>query len=380
MKRKIKILFFVDRLLLGGIQKLLVEWTRNFDKNKFMIDFLVLDDGNQYELEEELRELGSDIYRLEKVWIKKPLDFVKLKKESEMFFKEHDDYDIVHMHSGTKNFIILESAKKAGINIRIAHSHNIDFQTKNPFKKFAGNAMKPLVKKYATDYFACSYLAGEWMFGKKEVNRNYVKIIRNAVDYDKFSYNQKVRNKIRKEFDFDNNDLVFGNVGRFSNQKNHTFLIDIFNELQKLNKNAKLIIVGIGENEGKIKLKVSELGIDDKVIFAGFRKNVNELMQAMDIFLLPSLYEGLPVVGVEAQAAGLPCFMSKDVITSEVKIDESLKFISLDKSPTEWANEILKNDLSRKNTRESLKKAGYFIEDAVATLEKFYTEKLNKEN
>lgn len=160
--------------------------------------------------------------------------------------------------------------------------------------------------------------------------------------------------------------------GRFTNQKNHTFLIDIFYEIHKINSNTKLILIGIGEKETEIKQKVDGLNLKDSVIFMGFRSNVNEYMSAMDVFLMPSLYEGLPVVGVEAQASGLPCFMSQDVITNEVKIANNLKFISLDCNPKEWATEILNNELKRSDTKNELKQNGYFIEDTVRLLQEYY--------
>ena len=234
-----------------------------------------------------------------------------------------------------------------------------------------GNMFKPLLKKYATDYFACSKLAGEWLFGKENVENGKVKIIHNAVDYQKFKMNEEVRNSIRKELNIEDK-LVIGHVGRFTNQKNHTFLIDIFNEIHKKNSNSVLMLVGIGEKEDEIKEKVKKLEIEQNVLFMGFQDNVNELMWAMDVFLMPSLYEGLPVVGVEAQATGMPCFMSKDVVTDEVKITEGVKFISLNETAEKWAEEILNSDLERKDTRDDLKKAGYFIDDMAGELADFY--------
>lgn len=369
---RIKVLLFVDRMRHGGIQQFLVENIKHMVKTKVAIDVLTLDDGETYPLEEKVVEAGANFYKLKGVWINKPWDYIKYAKEIDKFFKEHNDYKVVHMNASSKNFILLKYAKKNNIPIRIAHSHNIDFQTKNPIKKIIGNVLKLPLKKYATDYFACSYLAGEWLFGKENIKNNKVKVIHNAVDYDKFALNKEIRNKVRKEFNIKNDEILIGNVGRFTNQKNHTFLIDICNEMIKINPKVKLIMVGIGEKEEETKTKVKELGIEKNVIFAGFRNDVNEIMQAMDVFLLPSLYEGLPVVGVEAQASGLPCFMSEGVITEEVKITNNVYFISLNKSPKEWAKIIIESDLTRKNTKNDLKKAGYFIEDTANELMEFY--------
>lgn len=368
---KIKVLYFVDRLRHGGIQQLILEILKHMDKEKVQIDLVVFDDGETYPLEEEVKKLGINLYKLDG-WIKSPLSYIKQKKVMDKFYKDHHDYKVVHLHSSSKNFFVLKEAKKYGIPVRIAHSHNIGFQTKNKIKILIGNILKNALIKNATDYFACSKLAGEWLFGDEITKANKFKVIHNAVEYDKFKFNSEVRNNIRTELNINNNCILFGNVGRFTNQKNHTFLIDIFNEIHKMNENTKLILIGIGEKEEEIKQKVKDLKLENDVIFAGFKKNVNEYMSVMDVFLMPSLYEGLPVVGVEAQAAGLPCFMSKDVITDEVKITSGVHFIPLQKSAKEWAEEILNSNLDRKNTERELKKAGYFIDDMARSLAEYY--------
>ena len=370
----VKVLYFVDRMLRGGIQSLVIDWVSRFDKNKIHVDFLLLDDGKEYELEQTLKELGCTVYKLKGIWVKTPIDFIKYKYAVKNFFKEHHDYKVVHMHSSSKNYMILKYAKKYGIPIRIAHSHNIDFQTKNPLKKLIGNLFKKPLIKYATDYFACSKIAGEWLFGKDIVESDKFRVIHNAIDYDKFKYNESSRKETRKEFFVKNNEILFGNVGRFSNQKNHIFLLRIFNEIFKINSDVKLILVGQGENESLIKNEIDNLGLKNNVIIAGFRNDVNKIMQGIDVLLMPSLHEGLPVVGIEAQAAGIPCFMSKDVITNEVKISESVHFISLSKDESFWAKTILNSNLKRMDNKTCLKSAGYFIEDVVDLLEKKYME------
>lgn len=371
MSEKVKVLYFIDRMLRGGIQTFVIENMKHMDKNKIQIDYLLLDDGVKYELEDTLKEMGSNVYKLKGVWLRKPTDYFNYFKKIDEFFSQHNDYKVVHLHSSSKNFYILKSAKKYGIPVRIAHSHNIGFQSKNKIQIMIGNLCKPLLKKYATDYFACAYLAGEWLFGKKAVKDGKVRVIHNAVEYEKFKFNEEKRIEIRNRLNI-NEKLVIGNVGRFSEQKNHEFLIDIFNEIHKKNKMSTLMLIGKGEKEELIRKKVKELGLENDVIFMGFCDNVNELMWAMDIFLMPSLHEGLPVVGIEAQAAGLPCFMSKYVITDEVKITELVKFIELKQSPREWAEEILNSDLSRKNTKAEIEQARYLIMDTAKELENFY--------
>lgn len=371
MSEKIKVLYFVDRLLIGGIQTFILNNIEHIDKTKVQIDFLILDDGNVYETETNLKLHGYNVYKLEGVWLRKPTDYFNYFKKIDEFFLNHHDYKVVHLHSSSKNFYVLKSAKKYGIPVRIAHSHNIGFQSKNKMQIMIGNLCKPLLKKYATDYFACAYLAGEWLFGKKAVKDGKVKVIHNAVEYEKFKFNEEKRIEIRNRLNI-NEKIVIGNVGRFSEQKNHEFLIDIFSEIHKMNKMSTLMLIGKGEKEELIRKKVKNLGLENDVIFMGFCDNVNELMWAMDIFLMPSLHEGLPVVGIEAQAAGLPCFMSKYVITDEVKITGLVSFVELKQSPKEWAEKILNSDLNRKDTKAEIEQAGYLIMDTAKELENFY--------
>ncbi len=371
MSEKVKVLYFVDRMLRGGIQTFAIENMKNIDREKVQIDYLLLDDGVKYELEDTLKEMGSNVYKLKDVWLRKPTDYFNYFKKIDSFFKVHHDYKVVHLHSSSKNFYVLKCAKKYGIPVRIAHSHNIGFQSKSKIQIMIGNMCKPLLKKYATDYFACSKLAGEWLFGKRMVRNGSVRVIHNAVEYNKFKVNNLRRDEIRKKLKLEGK-LVIGNVGRFSNQKNHSFLIDIFYEIHKENKEAVLMLIGQGEKEEEIYDKVKDLNLEEHVLFMGFCPNVNELMWAMDVFLMPSLHEGLPVVGVEAQAAGLPCYMSKYVITDEVNITDSVNFIELSRSPREWAKRILNSDLTRINTKDKMKEAGYLIESTAKELEDFY--------
>ena len=370
MAEKIKVLYFVDRLRHGGIQQLLIEMLRNIDKEKIQMDVLVFDDGQTYPLEEVVKNLGINLYKIEG-WIKTPLSYIKQKKVLDQFFEEHNDYKVVHLNSSSKNFLVLKEAKKYGIPVRIAHSHSVGFQTKNLFKIKIGNILKNQLIQNATNYFACSKIAGEWLFGKEIVESNKFKLIHNAVDYNKFKFNENIRTKIRNELKIDNNCILFGNVGRFITLKNHTFLVDVFEKIYKKNNNVKLILIGIGEKEEEIKRKVDDLNLNENVVFAGFKNNVNEYFSVMDAFIMPSLYEGLPVTCVEAQTSGIPCFLS-DAVTTEVKVAENVKFISLEKSAEEWADEILKSDLERKDNEIKLKEAGYFIEDMINELESIY--------
>lgn len=372
MKEKVNILYFVDYMLRGGIQSLVIDWVSRFDKKKIQVDILLLDDGNKYELEEKLKELGCNVYKLDGIWINNISDYFKQAKALDHFFKEHHNYQVLHMHSTSKNFLVLKYAQKYSIKTRIIHSHNINFQTKNIIKKMMGNVLKIPMKKYSTDYFACSKIAGEWLFGKKIVNSNKFKVIHNAVDYEKFKFNKKYRETIRKEFGIDENTILIGNVGRLENQKNHKFLINIFYEYKKINNDSKLILVGIGSLEQDLKEQIKVLKLEKDVIFAGFRNDVYKIIQAFDLFLMPSINEGLPVVGVEAQASGLPVVVSKKVVTEELNISNNVTYISLSKKAEEWAKIIYTLDLKRKDNYSIMKKKQYFIDDIIKELETIY--------
>lgn len=367
-----KVLYFVDRMLKGGIQSLVMEIVKNIDKEKVQIDFLLLDDGKNYELEDELENLGCKVYKLKGIWIRTPIDFIKYTKALDNFFKNHNDYDVVHMHSSSKNYMVLKKAKKYGIPVRIAHSHNIDFQTKNPIKKLIGDIFKVNLKKYATDYFACSKMAGKWLFGEKIINSDKFKVIHNAIDYDKFKFDENKRKEIRKELNIKDDEIIVGHVGRFSNQKNHEFLIGIFAELYKKNNKFKLLLIGTGEKEELIKEKVKKINLESEVIFLGFKEDVSKYYNAMDLFLFPSKFEGLSISLVESQANGLACFTSKYVVPYEVKIIDGLYFIDLRKSSKDWAEEILSKNLNREDATKKFERNKYFIKDTVSYLEEFY--------
>lgn len=369
---KIKILFFVDRLLVGGIQIFLKNLLEYIDREKFEIELLILDDGVQYPLEQVFTDDGFQIHRLEGIWLRKPQDFRKYCQAVKEFFRVHHDYDVVHMNSGSKNYAVLKYAKKYGIGSRIAHSHNIDFQTTSPYKKYIGNIFKYILNYYATLYFACSYEAGLWLFGKRVVDGDLFTVIPNAIDFNKFKPNEECRDRMREELGVKEK-LVIGNVARFSNQKNHQFLLHIFVKVLKKNSEAKLLLIGDGELYEEIKYLAKELGVFDSCIFTGYQENVSDYMQAMDVFVLPSKFEGLGIVLIEAQANGIPCFTSFGVVPEGVKVSQLLEFVSLEEDYDYWANQILGVDLSRRDTYFMLRDEGYIIEDMIRELEMYYS-------
>ncbi|MFI3326634.1 MAG: glycosyltransferase family 1 protein [Clostridia bacterium] len=365
---KTKVLIFIDRLLIGGIQIFANNLINYIDKEKFEVDVLVLDDGQIYPLENTLKEQGIKVFKLQGVWIRKPQDLIKHSKKIKVFFKEHNDYDVVHVNSGPKNYAVLKYAKKYGVNVRIIHSHNTNFQSVSKAQKILGNILKTKVKKYATDFFACSDLASKWLFGENQK----VTIIPNAINLDDFGYNNDVRSDMRKKLNVEDK-VVIGNVGRFATQKNHSRLIDIFHEIQKNNENSVLLLVGTGELMNEVKTKTKTLGIEEKVKFLGFRDDTKKLFQVMDVFLMPSLYEGLPITGVEAQASGLPCVFSSTITRQAAILDET-KYVSLEEKNEVWAKETLSliGKVNREKSKAYLKNKGFDLPDMVQTIQNYY--------
>lgn len=372
--KKIKVLYFIDRFLLGGIQALVYDIIRFKDDTKIDIEILQLDDGVVYPMEQTFREMGVTIHQLKGVWMRTPLDFPKYFKAVDSFFAVHHDYDAIHIHTGSKNYYLLKCAKKYNIPIRVAHSHNMGFQSKNPLTILMGNLMKPLLKKYATHLCGCSVEACEWLFGKGCVEKNEAHVFLNGIDTTLFAYNEKDRTDIRDEFSLQDK-FVLSNVGRFEAQKNHDFLIDIFAEVSKRCSNAILLLVGIGSLEKQIKQKVDALGIKDKVVFAGFRSDRYRFLSASDLFVLTSKYEGLGIVLIEAQAAGLPLFVSKG-LPKDLEVLPDIKYISLNDSVEVWADAILaRKDEPRQDMQLQVSEAGFDIRTMIENLYNMYTQK-----
>lgn len=365
-----KVLFFVDRMRVGGIQTLLVNIFRHLDYGMINCELLLLDDGEHYKLEDIVANMGVKVYKLNNVWLRKPHDYIKYRKAVDTFFSLHHDYQVIHMNSGPKNAYILKKAKEYKIPVRIAHSHNSNYQTKSIMQRLIGNIMKISLRKNANVYLACSDYAAKWMFG---TDSRHAIILPNGIDLDDFEYNVRVRREIRAELGIEENAIVIGNVGRFTPQKNHERIVRIFSEFLKYKPDSYLVLAGIGELLEATKSLVLYYGIQDRVKFLGFRNDVKSLIQGMDLFLMPSLYEGFPVTAVEAQASGLPCIFS-DTITRNVKIMDNVKYVSLNESDSTWISEMIES-LSIFDRTESvyvLKEKGYDINDMINKLMLIY--------
>lgn len=368
-----KILYFIDDLSMGGIQKLALDWVSKFDKDKISVDFLLLDEGKSYELENVFKKMNCKIYKLENIWIRKSWDYLKYNIACNNFFKNHHDYDIIELHSSSKNYVILKFAKKYGIKTRISHSHNIGFQTKNKIKILVGNIFKKKLIKYSTDFLACSVDAGKWLFGPEIINSDRFEVIYNSIDFDKFKYNRNTRNKIRKKLNISNDEFIIGHIGRFNEQKNHQFLINLFEKIHNIKPNSKLLLLGEGNLKTSIENLVKEKKLEKSVIFAGIKTNANEYLQAMDNFVFPSLYEGLGIVLIEAQAAGLKIFTSKNVVPIEARISNNFYYIKLNTANyDEWVEKILNEDYNYNRNEVKIDKKNYDINTTVNKLERYY--------
>ncbi len=371
--KKLKVLFFVDRLRHGGIQTLFYEIEKSLDKRKMQIDILTLDDGVVYPLEQELRSKGVEVYQLKGVWMRSLLDMPRYFAAVDDFFDRHNLYDVVHLHSGSKNYYILKSALNHGIMVRVAHSHNTDFQTSNPISKMLGNLMKFPLKRYSTHRCGCSRDACEWLFGRGSVERGEAQVVLNGVDSLLFAFNREVREMVRQELRIEDK-FVVGHIGRFEKQKNHDFLLDIFSAIVDQRSESVLLLAGTGSLQPILEAKVASLGLSDRVYFLGFAPNRERLLQAMDCFVFPSLYEGLPVTLIEAQASGLPLYVS-DSVTRDLESLPDIRFLSLSLSAKEWAEAILSGTTHRRQCRSvEISKAGFGISTMVDNFCKIYSQ------
>lgn len=362
----IRILHCVNDMHRAGLETMLMNYYRNIDRTKIQFDFLT-HRPYRSDYDEEIESLGGKIYYAPRLY---PQNYPAYFKWMRKFFKEHPEYKIVHSHIDTMSYLPLLAAKKAGIPIRIAHSHNTSLD--RDFKYLLKQYFRFRINSVCTHRLACGEEAGKFLFGNQEF-----KVIPNAIDAEKFYFNEELRYKKRKELCLEDK-FVVGHVGRLSYQKNHKFLIEIFNELLKKEPDSILLLVGVGEKEEELKRQVKSLNIEDKVNFLGNRSDVNELYQAMDVFVMPSFFEGIPVVGVEAQFANLPCIFS-DKVPEEVKFTDNCVFFPLSKGLDSWVNDVLEvYDNCRLKQSNSFKDSIYNIEYSHTLLENVYLE-LNKD-
>jgi glycosyltransferase involved in cell wall biosynthesis len=359
----IRILHVVVNMNRGGAETLIMNLYRNMDRSKVQFDFLTNKKGV---FDPEITRLGGRIYRIPYVT---DVGHIKYIKSLDYFFSVHKEYKVVHSHMDKMSGFVLRSAAKAGIPCRVAHSHSTRSQ---------GNLFSRLYKWYAGKYIlsnsthlmACSKKSAQWLFLDKA---NHSLIVRNAIDSKQFEFSYIHRESARSQLNIKKNAFVLGHVGRFDHPKNHSFIIDLFSEIVKKNKDTILLLIGDGKLRPNIESRVNALGLQENVKFLGERSDVHLMLQAMDVFVFPSLYEGLPVTLIEAQGAGLPCVVS-DHITEEVDMGiKAIKYLSLN-NVSDWVNSI--NSLREKErireTKTSILQKGHDISSISHSTQELY--------
>lgn len=360
----VRVLQIVDCMDLGGIQTFIMNTYREMVCRDIQYDFMIFHATKQF-FEDEILALGGKIYKLPS----RREGWVKSRRSISKFFDDHPEYKVVHYQTSSLSFLDpLEIAAKKKVPVRIIHSHNT---------KISGNRLHILfhwinqkrIKKIATDYFACGNLAGKWMFDGSGCEQ-LVRIINNGIDIAKYGFDKTERAKVRAQLGL-SDEFVIGHVGRFFAVKNHRYLIDVFAKYLEIDDNARLMLVGDGELRKSMEQYAKTLNIYEKIMFLGARRDVAQLLQAMDYMIMPSLYEGFPVTAVEAQAAGLPCIIS-DTITEDAVIQPNVYRKNINEQPEAWAKAIDRHAL-RITDNKVLIKAGFDVSETMNTLYSIYT-------
>lgn len=358
----------------GGIENFLMNIYRAIDKNRFQFDFIIHSKEKSF-YEDEINELGGRVYRV----TQKSKDFNLYQHDMNKLLSEHKEYKIMHIHATYAiSLFDVRIAKKYGLKV-IVHAHSSNDILK---RKIIHYILKNQLSKEAQYKFACSLKAGLWLFNKKSIRNNNLTIINNSINSKNFIYDLNTRIQERKLLGVEKN-FVIGIVSRLSFLKNISFLIDIFFEIHKVEKKSILLIVGDGPERKKLESKVERLGLENSVIFYGNSNEVNKILQAIDVFVMPSKCEGFGISLLEAQAAGIKCFTSKNVVPDEIRLKNNeniLEFISLNKKPVFWAKEILKwnKKYDRKDMSQDIIDAGYDLFNNIGIIQNKYLEILGE--
>ena len=361
----------------GGIQKILIELQKNIDNDKVVFDYFLNLTAPDFYTEEVLR-LGGKIFGRD-YNTGNPIE--KLGKRCVLFYKilRKYNYDIVHIDETLEmTAISILVARLAGVKVIIAHSHNDHASEK--IKWYLKYIIDPIARwinsTFATDYFACSQIAAKWLFTEKLNQQEKIKIINNGINTSSYEFDPMIRKEIREKLGVENN-FVIGHIGRFYKQKNHKFILEVFSDILKQKPESRLLLVGDGELKDFIKAYAKQLGIADFVIFYGVSNEVNKLLQAFDAFVFPSIFEGLGIVAVEAQAASVQTFCAEETIAKEVNITPYCHYIPLNKGHEYWAKSIIEMAYSyeRRSTKKMIQEANFDIVTVAKELETFYVQK-----
>lgn len=371
---KVRILHVLGRLDRGGAETMIMNMYRHIDRSRIQFDFIIHTEET-CDYSNEVTSLGGVIYSVPAY---NGRNHFKYKSAWRNFFKEHPEYKIIHGHVRSTGAIYLKIAKRFGL-ATIAHSHNTS--SGKGLDAIVKNLLQYPLRHTADILLACSVDAGRWLFGKKIDQKSNFKVIKNAIDIDKYKFNEGKRDFVREQTNLKDK-YIIGHVGRLCYQKNQLFLIDVFVEILKVRSDAILMLIGEGELRGEIEKKISDNNLEKHVILIGSVENVNDYFQAMDVFVFPSHYEGLGIVLIEAQAAGLKCVVS-DNIPNEAIVTKLVKTMSLNSSINSWVNEVLHKPDNHNRTDikviNAIKNKGYSISDLTEEMETFYLSLLNRE-
>lgn len=356
----------------GGIESVIMNIYRNIDRTKVQFDFLLPHDFGKMVFEEEVLQMGGRIFRI--IYSERE-SLIKSKKTLLDYFRTHPEVKVVHVHSNFPYAFPLKIAKKAGVPIRILHSHNsvVLFDNekgmRSKVKEIRNFVVYKQIEKYPNVYFSCSDLAAKSTFKDSD----YI-WIKNGIELKKFEYNEQIRNDVRNKYGINADEIVIGFIGRLCNRKNPLFVLEVFKEYIKINSKAKLVFVGEGELKEQIEQKIKDYELENNVIMPGMIADANKWYQAFDVFILPSLFEGLPVVLVEGQASGLPCIVS-DTITRQINITDLIKYKSIKESTQEWAKDIeslIENNKERHKYKKEMCRAGFDVKNMADDVMKYY--------
>lgn len=362
MKEPIRVLHILQRMEAGGTQALLMNIYRKIDRSKIQFDFLVVYQEEQF-YDRKIPELGGRLYKLS---FREDLNLLKFRRDLDRFFSEHKEYRIVHCHAYTFGYFCLKAAEKHGVPVRIAHSHSNEAvrDVKYLLKRF----MQKLFCLHATHRMACSQEAGKYLFKDREYT-----VLPNAIDSGRFIAEDEIRADVRKELGVENR-FVIGHVGRFQPEKNHEFLLEVYREVLKSKPDAVLLLIGKGALKERIREEVNRCGLTDSVLFLENRNDMFRLYQAMDVFVFPSRFEGLGIVAIEAQAAGIPLICSEG-LPPETEITELYVRLQLQEGAGKWAEtaiRIAENPAAHTNMQQRIIDAGFDMDSSVHMLEQYY--------
>lgn len=355
----------------GGVTNMMINIQSHMNHSKVHFDYLVFHDRKE-PLEDKVIAMGSRklVASVDNISIRPLRRLVRINEIRKVCKKNH--IKILHYNAdNAADMTNIIGAKLGGVKYITVHSHNAGFGTAGFGTKLVSVLLKPLMPLICDNFWACSELAAKFMFPKSVIKTGAYEVIPNGIELNKYAYNPDVRRTMREKLGLEGK-YVIGHAGRFSTQKNHTFLIDIFEKVQEIDPDAILLLFGVGELTEEIKTKVANLEIEDKVFFYGASNEMEKMFQAMDVFVMPSLHEGLPVTGVEAQASGLPCVFS-DTITEEIGLLDTCTFLPLNDPVEKWAEVTLSYKyLERRSGVQPLLKAHYDIQQTAEEVEKYY--------